>query len=168
MSQADKLHASTYLPTLIDRLQDDAPNIHTEPPHKYLFGTQAMRSVIKRDLTLLLNTTNLSNAIDEKTLSAVASSVMNYGIPALSGEYIADRNWIKVERMIRKAIVDFEPRLLPDSLSLRPLTDNANSNHYNILFFELNALIHWSPYPLEFRIQSAFDLETAKVNFLKI
>lgn len=168
MKQAEKLHANTYLPTLIDRLQDDAPNRITESPQEYLFGAQSMRGVIKRDLNLLLNTTNIGNGIDEKMLSGVTSSVVNYGIPALSGEYIADRNWIKVERMIRKAIFDFEPRLIPDSLSLRPLTDNQNSNHYNILLFELTALIHWSPYPLEFRIQSAFDLETDKVNLLQI
>lgn len=165
---AGKRPHQAYLPTLIDRLQDDAPQRLTERPSEYEFDLQAMRAIVQRDLALLLNTTNLSDEIDSAEFPQVAASVVNYGVPALSGGYIADRNWSKVEAMLRRAILDFEPRLIPESLAITPLGDGPDASRYNILMFELRGLMQWSPYPLEFRIQSAFDLESSTVKLQQV
>ncbi|KAF3998237.1 type VI secretion system baseplate subunit TssE [Glaciimonas immobilis] len=167
MKHKDKRREFPYLPTLIDRLLDDAPGRQTEPFNESLFDAQAMRTAIKRDLTLLLNTINLNGEIDINTHPAISNSVLNYGIPAFGGGHIADRNWINVGVMIRKAVLDFEPRLIRESVSVSPLKNVSDSNHYNVLTFALSGLIKWSPYPLEFQIQTAFDLETSRINLLE-
>ncbi|MBB5414520.1 type VI secretion system protein ImpF [Paraburkholderia atlantica] len=164
MTTSDARPRQAYMPSLIDRLLDDAPARRSERPEAYAPNSEGMRRIIQRDLSLLLNTTNLDDELDIARYPLLAGSVVNYGIPALSGSYLASRNWETVEKMVRNAIVRFEPRLIPESLCIRPL-DSKNPVRYNQLVFEIHGLMRWSPYPLEFRIQSAFDIEMNHVTF---
>jgi type VI secretion system protein ImpF len=152
-------HKPAYLPSLLDRLFDDEPTRHSERPDAYAPDSEGMRRIIQRDLGLLLNTTSLDDEIDGKRHAAAGTSVINYGIPALSGAWLTDRSWEDIEKMIRTAITRFEPRLIPESLRVRPV-NNGNPLRYNKLMFEISGLMQWSPYPLEFRIQSTFDVES--------
>ncbi|SMG54281.1 type VI secretion system baseplate subunit TssE [Paraburkholderia susongensis] len=158
MSPSDIRHRQAYMPSLIDRLLDNAPQRQTEHPDAYAPNAERMHRIIERDLSLLLNTTSLDDELDATRHAAVAESVVNYGIAPLSGSYLTNRNWEAVEKMVRTAIVRFEPRLIPESLRIRPLR-STDPIRYNQLIFEIDGLMHWSPYPLEFRIQSAFDIE---------
>jgi type VI secretion system protein ImpF len=164
MSTSDIRHRQAYLPSLIDRLLDDAPHRRTEHPDAYAPNAERMHRIIERDLSLLLNTTSLSDELDESRYQAVARSVVNYGIAPLSGSYLTDRSWERVKQVVRAAVERFEPRLISNSLHLRPL-HSKDPVRYNQLIFEIDGLMHWSPYPLEFRIQSAFDIETNQVTF---
>lgn len=164
MSTSDARHRQAYMPSLIDRLLDDAPTRRSERPEAYAPNSAGMRRIIQRDLSLLLNTTNLDDEIDTSRYPMLAASVVNYGIPALSGSYLASRNWETVEKMVRTAIIRFEPRLIPETLRIRPL-DSKDPVRYNQLMFEIHGLMRWSPYPLEFRVQSAFDIEMNHVTF---
>ncbi|MGO4763958.1 type VI secretion system baseplate subunit TssE [Cupriavidus sp. 2KB_3] len=152
-----------YLPSLLDRLQDDAPQQRSEPPEAYAPDERGMRRIIQRDLGLLLNTTNLNEELDAGAYPEVANSVVNYGIPPLSGGFATEMTWERLEERVRTAIARFEPRLIPDTVRLRPLRD-ASARRYNKMMFEIEALMQWTPYPLEFRIQSVFDLELSKVS----
>lgn len=162
MGRPDTWHRPAYLPSLLDRLQDHAPQQRSERPEAYAPDGEGMRRIIQRDLALLLNTTNLDDEFDTGRYPAVAGSVVNYGVPALSGAYVSDRNWGTIEKLIRAAITRFEPRLIAESLSVRQMLDK-DATRYNQLMFEIRGLVHWSPYPLEFRIQSTYDLELNKV-----
>ncbi|MDF0606060.1 type VI secretion system baseplate subunit TssE [Neisseriaceae bacterium TC5R-5] len=159
---------AAFLPTLFDRLVDNEPTKRLETSQVYTFDAQGMREIIKRDLALLLNTTNISDELDESRFSVVASSVVNYGVPALSGSYMAERSWSKVEAMIRQAIIRFEPRLISDALVIMPSVNSKGSCQYNILMFEIKGLVQWSPYPIEFRLKSHFDLETSQVRLQQV
>jgi type VI secretion system protein ImpF len=167
MKTPDTRHRQPYLPTLIDRLQDDAPRRASEHPDQYAPSAARMRDIVLRDLTLLLNTTGFADHIDSALQPLVAASVINYGLPPMSGSYLADHNWMRMEAAIRTAIVRFEPRLVPESLMITPLGANEGSR-FNVLTFELRGLVNLSPYPLEFRVQSALDLETSKVTLLPV
>ncbi|WP_020201811.1 MULTISPECIES: type VI secretion system baseplate subunit TssE [Cupriavidus] len=162
MRQPDNWHRPAYLPSLLDRLQDDAPNKRSERPDAYAPDGEGMRRIIRRDLSLLLNTTNLDGELDAARFPAAAASVVNYGVPPLSGSYLSDRNWESLEKLLRAAVIHFEPRLIPESVAIRPATDPGAAS-YNKLVFEISGLMQWSPYPLEFRIQSTFDIEMNKV-----
>jgi type VI secretion system protein ImpF len=162
MRQPETWHKQAYLPSLLDRLLDDEPQRKHERPDAYAPDHQGMRNIVQRDLGLLLNTTNLDDEVDLSRHQSAAASVINYGIPALSGNYLTDRNWESVESLIRLAITRFEPRLIPESLRIRPVNSNEPMR-YNKLMFEIHGLMQWSPYPLEFRIQSMFDVEMNKV-----
>ncbi|MFT4066127.1 type VI secretion system baseplate subunit TssE [Paraburkholderia sp.] len=164
MSTSDIRHRQAYLPSLIDRLLDDAPHRQTEHPGAYAPDAERMHRIIERDLSLLLNTTSLDDELDKTRHHAVAASVVNYGIAPLSGNYLTNHNWENVENTVLTALTRFEPRLISGSLRIRPL-HSKDPIRYNQLIFEIAGLMHWSPYPLEFRIQSAFDIEMNLIRF---
>lgn len=150
------------MPTLLDRLSDPAPHRQHEAPGEYAMTRTQMRDIIQRDLAYLLNTANLGDLIDRKRYPEAATSTINYGVPPLAGTFAASRNWTDLENAIRHAIVQFEPRLIPDSVSIAPL-DGADASRYNNLSFEIRAMIRMDPYPLEFMVQSTLDLETSQL-----
>lgn len=155
---------SHLMPTLLDRLRDDAPHRQAEAPDDYTVTRKQMRDIVQRDLAYLLNTTSIEDQIDRSRHPRAAASTVNFGVPPLAGTFIASRQWKDVERMIRQAITDFEPRLIPDSLVVSPRsgTDDAGE-HHNVLAFDVRGLIHMDPYPLEFMVQSSLDLETSEI-----
>lgn len=152
------------LPTLFDRLSDDAPFRTTEAPEEYTMSRQQMRDIVQRDLAYLLNTANIENLIDRGSHPEAAASTINFGIPALAGGYLSEGKWAYVENLIRRAIADFEPRLVPGVLQVTPLMKENTSRHYNVLLFEIRGLIRMDPYPMAFTVQSAVDLETSRMS----
>jgi len=152
------------MPTLLDRLRDDAPHRQHEAPGEYAVTRAQMRDIVQRDLAYLLNTTNIEEQIDEVRYPHVAASTMNYGVPPLAGKFMATRQWTDIETIIKRAIRDFEPRLVPGSLSVLPLPDEDGEVQYNALAFEVRGLISMAPYPMEFMVQSSLDLETSQLS----
>ncbi|WP_228767880.1 type VI secretion system baseplate subunit TssE [Limnohabitans sp. DM1] len=152
-----------FMPTLLDRLCDDAPHESSEAPQAYTFNRGRMRETVLRDLSLLLNTTDQSDLIDAAQYPAAANSTLNYGVPALAGGYLSEKKWADIERMIRRAITQFEPRLVPQTLRVKPLLKDQASANYNVLTFEISGHIQISPYPIEFTVQSAVDLENSRI-----
>ncbi|WP_322057442.1 type VI secretion system baseplate subunit TssE [Paraburkholderia sp. J63] len=152
------------MPTLLDRLRDDAPHRQHEAPGEYAVTRAQMRDIVQRDLAYLLNTTNIEEQIDEVRYPHVMASTMNYGVPPLAGKFMATRQWTDIETIIKRAIRDFEPRLVPGSLSVLPLPDEDGEVQYNALAFEVRGLISMDPYPMEFMVQSSLDLGTSQLS----
>jgi type VI secretion system protein ImpF len=152
-----------YLPTLFDRMMDDAPSESNEPPEAYTTTRAQMRQIIQRDLAYLLNTTNQADLLVDPAHTQVASSSINYGVPPLAGGYLSEKKWADIEAMIRQAIRHFEPRIIPSTLMVNPLLKAQASAHYNVLTFEISGLVQMQPYPMEFIVQSAVDLETNRI-----
>lgn len=157
--------ANTFFwPTLLDRLRDDAPQRQREAPGEYAVTRAQMRDIVQRDLAYLLNTINLEEKIDRSRYPLVAASTVNYGVPSLAGKFMATRQWADIEEIITQAIRDFEPRIVPESLSVSPLADKDGEVQYNALAFEVRGMISMDPYPMEFLVQSSLDLETSQLN----
>lgn len=154
------------LPTLFDRLCDDAPQRQTEMPEDYALTRKQMASIVQRDLAYLLNTANMENLIDRQQHEAAAASTINFGMPSLSGSYLSTRKWADIEQLIHRAITDFEPRLIPNSLQITPLLKDHTSSQYNVLLFEIRGLISMNPYPMAFLVQSGVDLETNRFSVM--
>lgn len=156
------------MPTLFDRLRDDAPGRAEEPPSDYTATLAQMRDIVQRDLAFLLNTTNAEDLIDRKRHAQAAASTINFGVPPLAGSYLSERKWPDIERIIRRAVQDYEPRLMAPTLSVVPLVqEDGAPQGCNVLLFEIRALIDLRPYPLEFTVQSAVDLETNRMSVLR-
>jgi type VI secretion system protein ImpF len=154
------------LPTLFDRLRDDAPTRKTETSDNYTVSANHLREIVQRDLMYLLNTTNLEDEIDLHQYPQVAASVVNYGVPPIAGQYMHEHKWTDIERAIRRAILRFEPRLEASSLGVAPLMKDETKLNYNVLLFEIRGRILTEPYPTSFVVQSAFDLETNRISII--
>jgi type VI secretion system protein ImpF len=152
------------LPTLFDRLRDDHPQRRTESAAEIALSRTKMLQIVQRDLAYLLNTTNMHWGPEHPHFPAVESSTLNYGIPPLAGGYLSEKKWRDFESIIHKAILHFEPRILPDSLHVVPYKQKDDSEKdYNILKFEIRGLVRMNPYPIEFLVQSSVDLETNRL-----
>ncbi|WP_295380561.1 type VI secretion system baseplate subunit TssE [uncultured Pseudacidovorax sp.] len=161
-----RAHAQ-LLPTLFDRLRDAAPGQSDELPAAYTVTPSQMRDILQRDLAYLLNTTNAEDGIDRARYAEAARSTLNFGVPPLAGSYLSERRWEEVELIIRRAIADYEPRLIPDTVTVLPLMREGAHESYNVLLFEIRAMIDLKPYPVELTVQSAVDLETNRMSVVR-
>jgi type VI secretion system protein ImpF len=155
--------APRLLPTLFDRLRDEAPHAKTEAASDYAVTSSQLRDIVQRDLGLLLNTTNAEERLDRVRYPEAAASTINFGIPALAGGFFSSQRWEAIEKVVRRAVEDYEPRLDPETLKVRPLLKEGAFENYNVLLFEIRALINVKPYPLEITVQSSVDLETNRM-----
>jgi type VI secretion system protein ImpF len=148
-------------PALLDRLTDDAPAQSAESRDERVISLKRLRQSVVRDLEWLFNTTALFSPDDHERLGTVASSVVNYGIPSFAGVQAAGLNMARVERLLREAIWNFEPRLLRDSVRVKAAgTDGMNRR---AVTFEITAQLWAHPLPLEMFLRTELDLETGNV-----
>ena len=78
MSTSRQRPASHLLPTLFDRLCDDAPNQKRD--HDISVSPVQLKEIIRRDLSFLLNTVSHEDDIDAARYPHAAASVLNYGL----------------------------------------------------------------------------------------
>ena len=147
-------------PSLLDRLTDDEPRNDSESRERRVLSLRTLRQGVLRDLTWLLNTTNLMSlsAIDTGNLPHLANSVINFGVPDISGQTVSNLNLSKLERGIRQAIWDFEPRLIRSTVKVKALTDDGTTAQ-NKLIFEIEADLWAQPYPERLYLKTELDLE---------
>lgn len=148
-------------PSLLDRLTDEEPGSQAEARERRVLSLRALREGVLRDLGWLFNATGLLSAPDAPRLPHVASSVLNYGVPDLSGNSIANVNLAQLERALRQAIWDFEPRLIRSTVKVHALA--AGGADHNKITFEIEADMWAQPYPERLFLRTELDLERGVV-----
>ncbi|MFL6674165.1 MAG: type VI secretion system baseplate subunit TssE [Massilia sp.] len=143
-------------PSLLDRLTDHEPDKGIEARERRVLSLRTLRESVLRDLAWLLNTTNLLSVTDTPRLPHVASSVLNYGMPDISGIPLAGLNLSDLERGIRQAIWDFEPRLVRASVTVRAI---SAALEHNKLMFEIEGDMWAQPYPERLYLKTEIDLD---------
>ena len=68
-----------------------------------------------------------------------------------------------LERVIRQAILDYEPRILPATLEVEAVKQASAHEHYNIVGVQIRGQLWAQPVPLELLVRTEIDLETGKV-----
>lgn len=58
------------------------------------------------------------------------------------------------------AILHFEPRILPQGLQVRCVSDLTSLSLHNVLSIEIKGRLWCVPYPLEFLFRTQVDLES--------
>jgi len=149
-------------PALLDRLTDDEPDKKLELRQQRVISKKRMREAVLRDLAWLFNTTRLDPDMDPATLPLARRSVVNFGLPALAGQTASTLEVPDLERAIKQAILDYEPRILPASLRVRAL-ETAGLDHHNVIGVEISGLLWAQPIPLELLVRTEIDLETGQV-----
>jgi type VI secretion system protein ImpF len=149
-------------PSLLDRLTDDEPDQKLESRDKRILSPDKLRDSVRRDLTWLLNTPSLATVADLEEYPEVERSTVNFGLPELTGRAAASLEIAQLERMLRRAILDFEPRLLKDSVNVRLVADPDQMNH-NAMRFDIEADLWSEPIPLRLYLRTELDLENGDV-----
>ncbi len=150
-------------PFLLDRLMDDTPGATKESREKNVMSAQQLKAALLRDLTNLLNTPApvASEGITE--FPNVASSVLNYGVPDLTGQTASGVANGALERDILRAIQNFEPRLDKKSVSVRVMS-NEDGSHPNAIVLEIRGQVIANPLPEMLYIKSELDLESGQLS----
>ncbi|MCL7421163.1 MAG: type VI secretion system baseplate subunit TssE [Methylobacter sp.] len=152
-------------PSLLDRLTDDAPDKTQESRDQRVLSLSRLRQGVLRDMGWLLNTGSLDAVEDFAGLPLVAGSVINYGIPDLAGTTLSGADVLEIERRVRQAIWDFEPRILRDSVKVTVTASEDQMNH-NAMSFDIEGDLWAQPLPLRLYLRTELDLETGNMEIM--
>jgi type VI secretion system protein ImpF len=148
-------------PSLLDRLTDLNPDRESDTTEERVMSLRRLRESVIRDLEWLLNTGSLASAQELANYPEVRRSVLNYGIPDIAGGSASGKDTVRMERDLRQAILDFEPRILPGTLRVS-VTINDEEMSSNTLVFEIQGELWWQPLPERFYLKTTLDLELGK------
>jgi len=155
-------------PALLDRLTDDEPDKKVEGPDKRVLSKSQLRQAVLRDLVWLMNTTRLESSEDLSSAPSVQRSVLNFGLPALSGETASTLDPTDLERAVRDAILAYEPRILPQSLRVQAIVSDTQLDQHNVISVEIEGQLWAQPVPLELLLRTEVDLETGEVEITEL
>lgn len=150
-------------PALLDRLTDDDRDKLTEPRDQRAMSKARMRAAVLRDLVWLFNATQQASDVDWNQYPHAQRSVLNFGLPALSGKTASSIDISELEQMVRQAIIDHEPRILAATLQVEANIMAPLLQRQNLLSFRITGQLWAQPMPLELMLQTDIDLESGHV-----
>lgn len=150
-------------PSLLDRLVDHAPDEQRESDDKRTLTRQALRQAVLRDLNWLFNATGFGLPMDDRHHHHAARSVLNYGLPMLSGQFTSSIQRVSMEQALKNAILLFEPRILPRTLEVELIMEGSALDSHNRIGLQIRGMLWAQPVPLEFLLRSRIDLEEGRV-----
>lgn len=149
--------------------------------HQQLMGLQAqyntlsdsvsakhdIKSCVKRDLEWLFNTIQYAPNHELGNLPETARSVINFGIPDFSGKTVSGLDLAQIERLLLQAIIDFEPRIIRKTLTVKVIADQ-NKKEHNVFVFEIEGEICAKPLPLRLHLRTELELESSQVTIYEM
>ncbi|MDA8363281.1 MAG: type VI secretion system baseplate subunit TssE [Gammaproteobacteria bacterium] len=144
------------LPSVLDRLLDDHPEVREEPESSRTQVLRQLHQSIMRDLQNLLNTRSRCLLHDEH-LAGIEDSLLGYGLPDFSSETInSAKTRDRLRDAMEYAIRRWEPRFKSVEVSF---VDNANPQDGS-LRFRIDALVYADPAPEPIIFDSMLDPST--------
>ncbi len=154
---ADAESRDRLQPALLDRLTREGDNAGR------VISKAELRQAVLRDLSWLFNSLQ-PNPEWAETRPALAGTVLNYGMPALAGQLVSRLDVSRLERTIVETIKHFEPRILPDTLSVQAIEPEDVLGTHNMIEFEIRGHLWAQPVPLEILLRTKLDLEAGQVD----
>jgi len=151
----------TLQPSLLDRLADDEPSEKKESRDKRILSSKQLRLSVIRDLSWLLNSSNREVMGDMDNYPYIKDSVLNYGMPDLSGRVAVGMDIIQLEKIIKRIITFFEPRIIKRTLSVKVLRTEGMDR--TAVSFDIEADLWSQPLPLHLYLRTELDLETGEI-----
>lgn len=146
-------------PALLDRLvRDGGPNGDSAR----VISKAELRAAVLRDLSWLFNAVQPHPEwVEERP--ALATTVLNFGMPALAGKQVSKIDVARLERTIADTIKAFEPRILPATLVVSAIEPTSVMDTHNVIEFEIRGHLWAQPVPLEILLRTKLDLEAGQV-----
>jgi type VI secretion system protein ImpF len=149
-------------PSLLDRLTDDEPHNQVESREKRVLSMNKLRQSVLRDVSWLLNSDSFESVTDLTDYPEVAKSVLNYGIKDLAGNTVVGISLSDIEKGLKQAITDFEPRILPNTLTVRVVSSDTMSQQ--AMSFDIEAHLWAQPLPIHLYLRTEINMVTGDIN----
>lgn len=135
--------SQAILPSILDRLIDENPELSTDAPKMRVQAMRDLRNSVRRDLEAILNTRRtILDWTDD--LSEIDYSVIDYGIADMSGLSVGSEGAKEEFRaLIEARIRKFEPRF--KSVTVKLITNSDVSDR--TLRFRIDAWLDVDPAP---------------------
>ena len=143
-------------PALLDRLVRDSG------ADGRVISKSELRAAVLRDLSWLFNAVQPHPQWGTEH-PALVGTVLNYGMPPLSGKLASKIDIARLERAIAETIRHFEPRILPQTLVVRAMESASVLETHNVIEFEIQGHLWAQPVPLEILLRTKLDLEAGQV-----
>lgn len=160
---AETLARDRLYPSLLDRLTDDDPDKQVEARDNRSTSLARLRESVLRDLNWLFNATQHSGDLDG--YPEVQASVLNYGLPAVSGRPASSLELGELARALREVLLRFEPRLVPHTV--RVYAEPKSDSLHNVISFRMEAQLWSQPIPLEIFMRTDMDLESGQTRVVE-
>ena len=126
------------------------------------FNERALRATIRRELSWLLNTTNFESRVNLDRYPHVKTSVLNYGVPDMSGQNLTRRLIQRRARDLRNAVRAFEPRIDESTLFVQEKGfDSFESGVSFVIQGDVTSAV--KSIPVKFRTEFDFESGAASV-----
>jgi type VI secretion system protein ImpF len=144
------------LPSVLDRLLDDEPDVQHELLAHRFQNVRQLRMAVTRDLEALLNTRQEALHDLPAEFVEVRRSLLTYGLPDFTTLTLlsqSDRN--RMRRALEQVIATFEPRLDRVRVILEPPRPQEQ-----VLRFRIEALLRVEPAPEPITFDVKLQLST--------
>jgi type VI secretion system protein ImpF len=148
-------------PSLLDRLTDVRPDVRTSTAGVKVLSMEELRDGVRRDLAALFNATSLETVEDLSDYPNVQKSTLNFGMPDLSGKTASGIDLQELERALSRAIHQFEPRLLEETVKVS--SDMHDAKSHNVMIAKIEAELWSQPLPQKLLLRTELDLENGEV-----
>ena len=152
------------LPALLDRLTDDHPRERAEGDASRAFSFARLREAVLRDLSWLLNATQLDTTIDLSAYPEVAASTLNFGVRSRTGHEVEGLAPNILRREILMSLRRFEPRFLADSLEVTIIAARQDGTFQ----FRIEADLWAQPLPLRMLMRTEIGETTGTVRVVEM
>jgi len=135
-------------------------NSALETSERRFISMRRLREYVCRDLSWLLNTSNLETSVDLQRFPEVQRSVLNFGLPSLTGRTAASIDPEVAMHQLVQAVRVFEPRL-----SRVAVTPELSQDRMDIrtLRFKLDAELWGRPAAQHLSLRTSLDVDSGDV-----
>jgi len=144
------------VPSILDRLLDDEPEISTEPASTRIKNLRSLERSVARDLEALLNSRQETLQELPSEFKEVSRSLLTYGLPDFTSfSLLTQEDRLRIRRSVEDAINRFEPRLLRVRVALE-----APREHDRGLRFRIDAFLRVDPSPEPVTFDAVLQMNT--------
>jgi type VI secretion system protein ImpF len=144
------------VPSILDRLLDDEPEISTEPASTRIKNLRSLERSVARDLEALLNSRQETLQELPSEFKEVSRSLLTYGLPDFTSfSLLTQEDRSRIRRSVEDAINRFEPRLLRVRVALE-----APREHDRGLRFRIDAFLRVDPSPEPVTFDAVLQMNT--------
>jgi type VI secretion system protein ImpF len=136
-------------------------NTSAESVEHRTISMRRLRDYVCRDLSALLNCANLDAVENLEPYPHIQSSVVNFGMPSLSGRAARAADPLRIAMAIELAIQRFEPRL--SQVHVTPeMGEEGNETH--VLAFRIDAQLWGQVAPQQLVLRTSIDVDSGSVS----